>query len=42
VVDLLGPAASADAGAARAIFTSGGAPQGVLVRFGIRPADATA
>src|SRR5580693_9008524 len=28
VVDLLGPAASADAGAARAIFTSGGAPQG--------------
>jgi glutamate racemase len=42
VVDLLGPAASADAGAARAIFTSGRAPPGVLERFGIRTAEATA
>ena len=42
VVDLLGTAASADAGTARAIFTSGGVPQGVLERFGIRPANATA
>jgi glutamate racemase len=42
VVDLLGPATSAKAGTARAIFTSGRAPRGVLERFGIRPAEATA
>jgi glutamate racemase len=42
VVDLLGPAASLEAGTARAFFTSGHAPRGVLERFGIRPADAAA
>ncbi len=42
VVDLLGPAASAEAGAGRAIFTSGRGPHGVLERFGIRPAETTA
>ena len=38
VVDLLGPpAAGAPTGSARAIFTSGRAPHGVLARFGIAP-----
>jgi glutamate racemase len=39
VVDLLGPASpQASAGTARAIFTSGRAPEAVLARFGIRSA----
>ena len=42
VVDLLGPATAADTGTAQAIFTSGRAPRGVLERFGMRPAEATA
>jgi glutamate racemase len=42
VVELLGPTTTADAGTARAIFTSGRAPRGVLERFGIRPAETTA
>jgi glutamate racemase len=43
VVDLLGAApCSADAGTARAIFTSGHAPEAVLARFGIRSGEAAA
>jgi glutamate racemase len=36
VVDLLGPAAPASRGSARAIFTSGRAPEAVLAQFGVR------
>ncbi len=36
VVDLLGPAAQGGRGSARAIFTSGHAPEAVLAHFGVR------
>jgi glutamate racemase len=42
VVDLLGPTTSADTGVARAVFTSGRTPRGVLERIGIRRAEAIA
>ncbi len=36
VVELIGPATESGSGTSRAIFTSGGGPEGVLARFGIR------